>query len=71
MNNFFKVEFTDPDFLQRRDENYIGILGENMNVRVSWSVSNDPIADRLKWFLSKCAVKSLNDQARMPLIINK
>ena len=42
-----------------------------MNVRVSWSVSNDPIADKLKWFLSKCAVKSLDDQARISINFGK
>merc|ERR1712227_315418 len=55
------VRYTVPGFNSPRPSNYVGTLGETFYVRVAWSVHDKPIGQKLKWYISGCTVKDLNE----------
>ena len=53
-----QIEYMEPTYSSPRPANYVSRMGETLNVRVSWSIYDGPMGDRLRWFISDCAVQS-------------
>jgi len=68
------IEYTDPTFLTKLDDDHVTVLGSTFYVKVTWSVGDAviyPMAEKLNWFVSDCSVSDADNTEKSVMIIEK